>query len=269
MKSKDITIGGSTASTMWGSRPVTGDPNAPELGYSNFYVPHRVIASASYRIEYAKKFATSIGLIFEASPSVISELSIPYGVASYVYNGDVNNDGNTGNDLVYIPKDQNDIVLVPVNTGGGTITDTRTPAQLWAQLNNYINQDPYLSKNRGKVAERNGLVLPYFKRLDLNITQDISVNTGKEKHTLRISFDIVNVGNFLNKNWGIYKTTNTLNILKYEGIVPTGTGNAGKPRYSFPYLDAVNQIPLTSSFRDHTGLSSRWQGQVGIRYLFN
>ncbi|MEJ7912622.1 MAG: TonB-dependent receptor, partial [Chitinophagaceae bacterium] len=51
--SKDLNIGGSTAATLWGSRPVTGDPNTAELGFSNFYVPHRVIASASYRVEYA------------------------------------------------------------------------------------------------------------------------------------------------------------------------------------------------------------------------
>jgi hypothetical protein len=258
-KSKDITIGGSTASTMWGSRPVKGDPNSPELGFSSFYAPHRVIASASYRIEYAKNYATSIGLIFEAAPN---------GVASYVYNGDVNNDGNTGNDLIYIPKDQSDIVLVPVNTGGGTITDTRTAGQQWNQLNNFINQDPYLSSHRGVVMERNGLVLPFYKRLDLNITQDFSVKAGKSKNTLRLTFDLINAGNFVNKNWGIYRTTNSLNILKYEGIVPTGT-NAGKPRYSFPYFDANNQIPLVNSFRDDASILSRWQGQIGIRYLFN
>jgi hypothetical protein len=270
-KSKDLNVGGSTASTLWGSRPVTGDPNAPEIGYSNFYVPHRVIASASYRFTYTKNAATSIGLIFEASPSTISEANL-YASASYVYNGDINNDGNASNDLIYIPKDQNDIVLVPVNTGSGTITDTRTAAQTWSQLNGYINQDPYLSSNRGKIAERNGLVMPFLKRLDLNITEEIYIKTGKSednKHTLRFTFDLINVGNFLNKNWGLAKTTNATSILKYEGIAPSGTPNAGKPRYSFPYLDAANLIPLTSTFKDYTGLMSRWQGQVGIRYLFN
>ena len=270
-KAKDLNIGGSTASTLWGSRPVTGDPNAPETGYSNFYVPHRVIASASYRFTYTKNAATSIGLIFEASPSTISEVTL-FPSASYVYNGDVNNDGNSSNDLIYVPRDQNDIVLVPVNTNGGVITDTRTAAQTWSQLNGYINQDPYLSKNRGKVAVRNGLVMPFFKRLDINITEEFFLKTGRSdnaKHTLRLTFDIINVGNFLNSNWGVAKTYNSVNILKYEGIVPAGTANAGKPRYSFPYLDAANLIPLTSTFKDYTGLLSRWQGQVGIRYLFN
>ncbi|MEO6931513.1 MAG: TonB-dependent receptor, partial [Chitinophagaceae bacterium] len=270
-KSKDLNVGGSTAATLWSSRPVSGDPNAAQLGYSNFYVPHRVIASASYRFNYSKNAATSIGMVFEAAPAVISEATLN-GVASYVYNGDINNDGNSANDLIYIPRDASDIVLVPVNTGSGTINDTRTVPQLWAQLNNYILQDPYLSKHRGEVAERNGLIMPFFKKLDFNITQDFILQTGKSdinKHTLRITFDIVNVGNFLNRNWGLAKTTNITNILKYEGLIPAGAPGAGKPRYSFPYLDATNLIPLTSTFKDYTGLLSRWQGQIGIRYLFN
>ncbi len=261
---KTLNDGGSIAASNWRDRPVKSDPNATDLGYANFYQPHRVIASASYRKEYGKNFATSIGLIFEAAPA---------GVGSYTYNGDANNDGTGGNnDLIYIPKDQNDIVLVPVNTGGGTITDTRTPAQIWAQLNNFINQDPYLSSHKGSTAERNSAVLPFFQRLDLNITQDFYFSAGKnkDKHTLRLTFDMINVGNFVNKNWGISKSFTSTSFLKYEGLVPTtDLLNAGKPRFSMPYLDPTNQVPLVNSYTNNTNILSRWQGQVGIRYIFN
>jgi len=259
-QAKSLNDGGSIAASMWSGRPVSADPNAFELGYANFYQPHRFIASASYRKEYAKYFATSIGMIFEAAPA---------GVGSYTYNGDVNNDGTgSNNDLIYIPKGQTDIVLVPVNTGGGTVTDTRTASQIWAQLNNFINQDNYLSSHRGKIAERNAAVLPFFKRLDFNITQDIFVKAGKDRHTLRFTFDVINVGNMLNKSWGTYKNFTSLSFLKYEGLVPAGA-DAGKPRYSFPYLDAANQVPVTNSYTDNTSTLSRWQAQIGIRYIFN
>lgn len=270
---KTLNDGGSIAASMWRDRPVTGDANAAELGRPNFYQPNRVIAQASYRKEYAKYFATSVGLVFEAAPSSTGFSS----VGSYTYSGDLNNDGTGGNnDLIYIPRNQSEIVLVPVNTGGGTITDTRTPAIIWNQLNNFINQDPYLSKHRGEVAQRNAVVLPYFKRLDLNITQDFSIKAGKTRNTLRVSFDMLNVGNFLNRNWGVQKTfaapfnssQNAASFLKYEGLVSSGA-DAGKPRFSFPYLDASNQIPLTNSFTDNTSVFSRWQGQIGIRYIFN
>ncbi|HVX51470.1 MAG TPA: hypothetical protein VHB48_15005, partial [Chitinophagaceae bacterium] len=254
-QAKTLNDGGSIAASMWRDRPVSGDPNAEDLGYANFYLPHRVVASAYWRKEYAGHFATSVGLFYEAAPS---------GVGSYTYSGDVNNDATGGNnDLIYIPKSSNEITLVPVNNNSAT--DPRTPAQIWAQLNNFINQDPYLSKHRGEIAQRNAAVLPWFKRLDVNVTQDIYffTNDKKDKHTLRLSLDIINAGNLLNKNWGIYKSFSSLSFLKYEGM----NGNA--PKFSFPYLDPKNYVPLTNSYKDDVSILSRWQMQFGIRYLFN
>ena len=140
---------------------------------------------------------------------------------------------------------------------------------MWNQLNNFINQDPYLSSHRGAYAKRNAVVLPYYKKLDLNVTQDFSLKTGTSKHTLRVSFDIINLGNLLNKNWGIAKTFSSNSFLKYEGLVTTPGADFGKPRYSFLYQDANNQIPFVNSYQDNTSIFSRWQGQLGIRYLFN
>ncbi|HVF97284.1 MAG TPA: carboxypeptidase regulatory-like domain-containing protein, partial [Flavisolibacter sp.] len=135
-KSKSVNDGGSIAQSIWRDRPVSGDPNAPELGYSNFNQPHRVVAAAFYRKEWGKALATSFGFTYEAANG---------GVASYVYNGDINNDGLNQNDLIYIPRDQNEIVLESVAPASGTPNDTRTPAMIWAQLDAYIKQDPYLS----------------------------------------------------------------------------------------------------------------------------
>jgi hypothetical protein len=252
--SRSVNDGGSIAQSIWRDRAVSGDPNADVTSYSNFYQPHRVIAAAFYRKEYAKYFASSLGLTFEAANG---------GTATYVYSGDLNNDGLTTNDLVYIPKDQNDIVLEGVNA-----SDTRTASVIWGQLNTYINQDPYLSKRRGKYAERNGLLLPFYKRLDLNFTQDFIVKPGKKTHTIRLTADVFNFGNLLNKNWGIYRIPNRTALLNFKRVETTGT-NAGKPVFSFPYLDATNQIPLTSTFQNSTSQNSRYQVQLGVRYIFN
>ena len=265
-ESKNTNELGTTAASLWSARPVIGDPNADVTGYASYWQPHRVIASASYKIPESKYSSASIGLIYEAAPA---------GVTSYIYNGDVNNDGNSGNDLVYIPKTASDINLVKVGSGAngtGTSTDPRTASQIWAQLNNYISQDHYLAFHRGQYAQRNGVVLPWFKRADLNVTQDFYIFSGKnkDKHTLRFTLDVLNLGNFLNRNWGIYKlptlpTSNgNIQLLKFEGI-----SASGKPSYSFPYYDSGNQIPATSSFTNNTSTSSRWQMQFGIRYLFN
>jgi hypothetical protein len=253
-KSKSVNDGGSIAQSMWRDRNVSGDPNADVLSYSNFYQPHRVIAAAYYRFEYAKYLATSIGFTFEAANG---------GTASYTYGGDLNRDGLSGNDLIYIPKDQNDIVLTTENAA-----DTRTPAVIWGQLNTFINQDPYLSQHRGEYAERNGVLLPFYKRLDLNFSQDVNLKVNTKTNTLRFSLDIFNFGNLLNKNWGATYFSNRTALLNFKKVETTGA-NAGKPVFSFPYLDAANQVPLTSSFQKSTSQASRFQVQLGVRYIFN
>lgn len=256
-KSKDVNDGGSTASTIWSSRPVVGDPNSTALSNSSYVQPNRVIASLSYKKDYFKHASTSIGIFFEAANN---------GAISYITSGDPNLDGAT-NDLMYIPKNQTDLTLVKDYTA-----DPRTTAQIWAQLDAYIKQDPYLSKHRGEYAERNGAILPYFKRADLNITQDfyIDLKNGK-RNTLEISFNMINLGNFLNPNWGLYQTTyngftsGTISLLKYAGLDAT----TGKATYSFPFQDKTNLIPVTTSFRSSTSLGTTWQAQLGLRYIFN
>ncbi|MFT4155419.1 TonB-dependent receptor [Parafilimonas sp.] len=256
--------GGSTASSLWSARPVANtDPNAATLARPSWYLPQRVVGFLSYRFEYASHWATSVGVYYEAAPA---------GATSYVYNGDLNGDGNSSNDLIYIPKNESDITLVASGAGGTgttTTTDTRTADQIWTQLSNFINQDSYLSAHRGEYAKANSVILPWFKQMNLNVTQDIYFYTknhdGKDRHTLRLSADIINVGNLLNKNWGLLKTTAATNFLKYEGLGSDGT----TPAFSFSYADATNQVPYVNSFNYSTAIASRWQMQFGIRYLFN
>ncbi|GAA4328823.1 TonB-dependent receptor [Flaviaesturariibacter amylovorans] len=251
--SRSVNDGGSIAQSIWRDRFVSNDPNENTTSFSSFYQPHRVVAAAFYRKEYKKYFATSLGFTFEAANG---------GTASYVYSNDLNNDGQV-NDLIYVPRDQSEILLV-APTG-----DTRSAQVLWNQLNTYINQDPYLSTRRGQYAERNGLLLPFYKRLDLNFTQDFMVKAGKYRNILRFTADIFNFGNLLNKNWGTFRTTNRTGLLRYEGIETAAGPNQGKPRFSYPYLDAASQIPLTSTFQSSTGQGSRYQIQLGLRYIFN
>lgn len=248
-KAKSVNDGGSIAQSIWRDRSVTNDPNADELGYANFYQPNRVISYITYRKEYAKNFATSVGLTFESAPA------FNY---SYTYRNDLNNDGLSGNDLMYVPKSASDIILVPDNSG-----DTRTAAQTYAQLDAFIKQDPYLSKHRGQVVERGAALAPYLNLFNFNFTQDFYVNVSGKRNTIRLTADIINLGNFLNKNWGLAQSTYTNQPLAFKGV----DSATGKPTFSFPYQDNTNKIPYTSTFRTSTG--GLWQAQLGIRYIFN
>jgi hypothetical protein len=260
-QAKNVATGGSTASTLWSGRPVgNADPNGDNLAYADYYQPHRIIAFATYKVAYSQHFATTVGAIFQAAPA---------GVGSYTYGNDLNGDGNNGNDLIYVPRNASEINLVKVGSGGlGTVpsADARTAAQTWTQLNNFITQDHYLNAHRGHIVEANAVTFPWFKHLDLNLTQDLYVDTKKSgRHTIRLSVDLINAGNFLNKYWGITKQQTTSSPLTFEGMSADGK----TPSFSFPYLDAANQVPLVNSYSNNTAITSRWQAQFGIRYLFN
>ena len=258
---KNVATGGSTASSLWSGRPVgSADPNGDNLSYADYYQPHRVIAFASYKVAYGKFFATSVGAIFTAAPA---------GVGSYTYGNDLNGDGNNGNDLIYVPANQYDINLVKTGSGGlgtGVSSDNRTVGQIWNQLNSFINQDHYLSAHRGQIVKANAVVFPWAKDLDLNVTQDFYYQTKKYgRHTIRLTLDLINAGNFVNKYWGVVKQQTTSSPLTFEGMAADGK----TPSFSFPYIDAANQVPLVNSYSDNTSIISRWQMQFGIRYLFN
>src|SRR4030095_9388583 len=125
---------------------------------------------------------------------------------SFLYSGDVNGDGASGNDLIYIPKGQSEILFDPyVDANGQTVS----VQQQWDRLDAFIRQDDYLSKHRGEIAERFGAVNPWYNNLDLRILQDIGLYSGTKKHALQLSLDVLNVGNLLHSDWGGGKDAST------------------------------------------------------------
>ena len=274
---RSVNDGGSIAQSSWAGRQVSGDPNADVLGYSQYFAQHRVIGSLSYRKEYLGHLGTTVSLFYEGAPA---------GRYSYVYSGDMNGDNVNGNDLMYIPRNASEIVLVdrPTSFGTGITPYIYPAAQQAADLNNFIENDPYLSKHRGQYAERNAAQLPWQHRVDFRLLQDLFVGQGKSRNALQLSLDIFNVGNLLNKNWGSYYFPYTSSSGSQSASVLTfaGYNAAGQPTYTFQTAtNATRSVsggvatvrapqPLTNPFRlDATTLASRWQMQLGVRYLFN
>jgi len=226
------------ASVLYSSQPVQGDPNKPGLAPSQFGMKHRIIGSATYRHEWNDSRATTLGLfleIGEGNPFIYSGGNR----YSHIYSGDVNGDGFGGNDLIYIPRNQGDINL----------TD---PTQ-WSALNAFIEQDPYLSENRGKIAKRNGLLNPWFNNIDLKVNNEFLLSERK----VEVSFDIMNLANLLNSEWGVRKIANPLAL---SPLSLDSWNAAGEPVFSF------NGVEKT--FVDDFSEFSRWRMQIGVRISF-
>ncbi|MNY16756.1 hypothetical protein D3C86_1500390 [compost metagenome] len=158
---------------------------------------------------------------------------------------------------MYIPRTQNDIKLVTIKGSAATPTKPAvadiTPAEQWTALNSFIENDPYLRKNRGKYAERFGGRMPWEHSFDLRLLQDLGGMVKGTANKLQLSVDIINVGNLLNKEWGrsYFLSNNASTIINY-----TGTG------YTF-------KAPVDNTAYSISQVSSRWAAQFGIRYLFN
>jgi len=246
---------GSQASSVWNSNPNVGTSNAVEMGYSQYGVPHRVVANLSYRKEYAKHFATTISLFYEGSHQARY---------SFVVNGDLNGDGNSSTDLMYIPRNASEMNFEAYDEKdkAGNILHSFSVEQQEKAFEQFINNSSYLKNHRGQFAERNAALTPWYNRFDVRLLQDFYVETGKNntKHTLQFTADVLNVSNLLNKNWGIqqrYITNNPLQFQKIDG--------ESKPVYR---LQHNNGNLVTDHIQDNISTSSTWSMQLGLRYSF-
>ncbi|MFD2248273.1 TonB-dependent receptor [Pontibacter ruber] len=247
-KSKDVNSGtSSTALSNYEFNQIVNNPNSPELGYSRYDIRHRLIGSGGYTIRYANNFATTLSLFYEGQSGQ------PF---TYLYSGDLNGDGNFGNDLLYIPRSREDINLVPLTDRASGVT--YSPEEQWEALDNFINGDDYLDENRGDYAERNGARMPWTHQFDVRLMQEFIFEAGENKHTFQLTFDIFNVGNLFNRDWGrqYFVNNNAREIITLTGFDQA----TGQPRFTFN--------PNSRSY-DISQFSSRWQGQLGLRYLFN
>jgi len=265
---------GSTAGGIFTSQANILGPNNPGLSYANTLTPHRIIAYASYRKEYLKNFATTIGLTYEGRSG---------SNFSYTYNGDPNSDGTNGNDLIYIPRTKDEIVLTTASA-----TDNRTVDQIWAQLDAYIRQDEYLNSRRGQYAERNGAYTPWVNRLNLSLLQDFYLDVNGKRHTLQFSVNVENVLNMISSKAGLLQFAARPQLIRWIGYeqphtagsiaAPVATSGpastlgqpwaatTGRPVYTFE--TNADGSALSNSFIPDQSVGGRWQLQLGVRYIF-
>ncbi len=250
----------STAATSFARNAQAGDPNNPGSSISLWSPGHRVFALVNYSRSYFGFGSTSISAFWEARQSTLNSSSR----MSYVFAGDMNGDSVSANDLIYIPKDVSEMNFSAFTVG----TRTFTPAEQATAFEAYIAQDTYLSKNRGKYAERNGAVMPIFNNIDLSVTQDLFRNLGGQKNGFQLRLDVLNFGNLLNSKWGVsQRPVGTINTNQQLQLLTNPAVDAsGRVTYR---LATVNNELIKKTFQTSATTGDVYQFMLSLRYSFN
>ncbi|MGB1296150.1 MAG: TonB-dependent receptor domain-containing protein [Flavobacteriales bacterium] len=243
-KSMDIssTVRNSHAANYEWNQTIVG--NDPQLSSSNFDLRHRIVSFHSYDFHLKSGNKFSLGLQYTGRSGS------PY---SFIYNGDINNDGSSKNDLIYIPKTSDDISFQAYTDNNGVYISEN---EQWEMLNNYIEGNDYLKKNRGKYAERNGAKTPWNHEINLKAKYTLELKQGKK---IAFSLDIFNLPNLISKKLG---------RLVYAPNVVNSS-------YRLIDFKAIENNRPVFEFKEQTGkpwqvdnLNSRWKAQFGVHYSF-
>ena len=180
------------------------------------------------------------------------------GSYNYTYEtvNDMNGDG-FNYDNIYIPTDEQ----VANKEFRFVSTDDET------RFMDYVHNNDYLSKHQGEYAGTYSVHNPFVHRIDFAYKHDFKVNWGRTNHKLQLSFDMKNVLNLFNSEWGVQRVANTeftgssydMRILKYEGVDADGYAT-----FSTPSTISGD----TKTWVKNHAVGQCWNASIGIKYFF-
>lgn len=225
------------------------DSNNPDLSYSTFDIPNRIVATLSYTTpKYLNGlFNTNVGLVYTGSNGMRYSLSMNESV-------DYNGDGQKGNSLLYIPTDAELSQMKFVDTKVNGVV-TLTGDQSRAAFKEWIENNSYAKDHRGEYAQRNGSQAKWENRVDFHLAENIFVPKSLNGSKLQVTFDVINFANMLNKNWGV-SYNSTYNVTPLNVTAVDKTSNVA----SFSY-NANGEVTRSDIY-------SRWHAQIGLKYTF-
>ena len=225
----------STSGSNFGNRNIF-NPNEEVLQNSNYLIKDRISGNVTWSKAFIGKYKTSVGMFFEGRRGK------PY---SWTFINDLNGDGTSGNDLMYIPSAPSSGEVV---FRGGAAEE----AKFWE----IVNANPALAAAKGGVVGRNNTYAPWVNNIDLRFNQELPGFTAG--HKASFTLDFLNFGNLLNKKWGRIDEVSFPSRRRFVNF--NGLDANGKYIYSLGSLDDL-------STRQASG-ESQWAVQATLRYEF-
>ena len=234
----------STSSSNWGGR-ASFDPNENVASNSNYLVRDRISANVSWQKAFFGSYKTGFGMFYEGRTGK------PF---SWTVNNDLNGDGLSGNDLMYIPKapGSGEVAFF----GATPAARAATEAAFWK----VVEANGALARFKGDVVGRNTDFAPWTNSVDMKVTQEVP---GFWKgHKGLFSLDFLNVGNMINKKWG------RINEIAFQSA-----GGQVRSFVDYVGLDAqgryIYNVRTTEDLvtRQEKG-ESQWAIQATVKYEF-
>ena len=234
------------------SRTVAGLQSDASVGISDYDQPFRVRASGTVFAPW-KRWATDFSFYY------VGGAGMPY---SYVAGGaaprgDLNGDGATGNDPIYIPRSALDTA---------EIRFAGTPTEVAAQqegFERFIDGAECLRRQRGRIMARNSCRTPWINSTNVSVRQALSASA---EHSLAIELQVFNFFNLLNDDWGHVQlpTLSTPSVSTQVAVLSQTGQSAG----GLPQSQPIYRFDATMRRYSIQNIDSYYQIQLGVRYAF-
>lgn len=226
----------STAGSLYTTRAIT-NPNEVVASTSNTETGDKIVATYTRRMNFIKNWPTTLSLVYEGRTGR---------TYSWVFEGDANGDGFTGNDLLYVPSGPTD------------------PRVRWAST---AERDAFfqfvdgssLAGYRGQIVPRNSERSPWTQTVDVTLRQ--AVPLGWRNSRAEVYLQLINVANLLNDEWGRIEEV----PFTYRRSVAGTTYDPATNQYVYVFNAAtLDGVPVVG---DETS-QSRWQAKLGFKVSF-
>lgn len=168
------------------------NPNDGSLQDSRYAIRDRINGMLTFQKAFFGDHKTTASLVYEGRSGR------PF---SYVFYNDANGDSRAFNDLLYVPTGRGDVVFRDVTVTSGGVSTFYSAAQQEAAFFEWLAQHPELARYGGTFAPANGFRSGWTNTFDLRVSQELP---GFWKgHKSSVTLDVMNVGNLLNKKWGL------------------------------------------------------------------